>query len=70
MIRTQEETRCCAYVYFIMVLLLFPSQNEKLSYIFFHLIDFFMYMKHIIRFYQSRLKGKDDINNKRKTLLH
>lgn len=31
MIRAQEETGCFAYVYFIIVLLLFPSQNEKLT---------------------------------------
>jgi hypothetical protein len=41
MIRAQEQTRRFAYFCFIIVHLLFPSQNEKLSQIFFHLIDFF-----------------------------
>lgn len=75
MIRAQERTRCFAYVYFIIVLLLFPSQNETLAYIFFYfyLIEcfFFVYETYTILFYQSHLKGKYDINIKKekKTLL-
>jgi hypothetical protein len=31
MIRAQEKTCCFSYVYFIIVRLLLPSQNKKLS---------------------------------------